>query len=168
MVVGGEEQIKACGFEAVYNGVGAVELGVSGVAVAVVRAAEGGFQVGNGKIRRLGVGVYIAENRIKVVAAVLLLAGGDDAGVHEHVAGGEHRGGGNRGGPGLLGLGFLRGIRPFCGVLAGAGLLIAGAWGFQAQADDGDVRHGQQGNEHQQNIYKGGMMFTGHEGSSKA
>lgn len=74
MVVGGEQHIKARPLQAVHNGIGAVKFWVSGVSVAVVRAAEGGFQVGYGEICSLGIGFDILENGIEIVAAVILLA----------------------------------------------------------------------------------------------
>ena len=139
MVVGGEQQVKARILQAVYNGVGAVEPGIAGIAVAVVRAAESGFQVGNGEVRRLGIGFDIAEDGIEIVAAVLLFAGVDNADVHKHIAGGEHRGCGEQ-----LGGGLRRGFRVLRGgiALGGGRLLIRlrAAGGLEAQADDGDIR----------------------------
>ena len=139
MVVGGEQQVKTRVLQAVHNGIGAVESGVAGVAIAVVCAAEGGFQIGNGEVRRLGIGFDIAEDGIIIVAAILLLAGVDDIHMHENVAGREHRGGRKQ-----LGSGLCRCFR----VLHGGGALGGGrlpirlraAGGLEAQADDGDIR----------------------------
>ena len=144
VVVGGEQHIKARPLQAVHNGIGAVEFWVSGVSVAVVRAAQGGFQVGDGEIRSLGIGFDILENGIEIVAAVILLAGVDDLTVHENIAGGEHCGGRNQL-RGFLRWHFraIRGGRCIGTALRSRGLLIrfCAAGCFQAKPDHNHIRY---------------------------
>ena len=93
MVVGGEQHVKACGLCAGGDSVRAVEHGIAGILIAVVGAAEGGFQIGDGIVSGRGIGGQIAENAFKIVAAVALGAGVDDRLVHQQVAGGGDGGG---------------------------------------------------------------------------
>ena len=104
MVVGGEQHVKARIFCGVCQSVRAVEVGIAGVAVAVGSSGKGGFQIGDGVLVPGSIFCHVAENRFKIVAAILCGAGGDHGLVHQQVALDAHGGGGDR----LHGLGLHR------------------------------------------------------------
>ena len=157
MVVGGEQHIKARVPGAVHQGIGAVKLGIAGIGKALVRTAQGSFQIGNGVVRLAGIGGDVAEDALKIVAAVLLLAAVDDLLVHQQITGGENGGGGN-GRRGSLGFGGIT------DGLYGTGRRLLGVLffpGAQAQRDDGNVRDSQNRNQDTQNDHNGGAWGRG-------
>ena len=130
VIVGSEQQIKAGVLRSVRQGIGAVEVGVACVAVAVVCAREGCFQVDYGEVCIGYIAGNIFEDAVEIIAAVLLQTRIEDGLVHDQIAGGENGGGGDhmlrlRHGGGR-GLGFLCGgdggfCGGFCGLRGGAG-----------------------------------------------
>ena len=119
-----EQHIKAGVLRGVRQGIGAVEVGVARIAVAVVRTCEGGFQVDYGEVRSGYIVGSIFEDTVEVIAAVLLQTRIEDGLVHDQIAGGENGGCGDhmlrlRHGGGR-GLGFLcGGDGGFCGGFRG-------------------------------------------------
>ena len=174
MVVGGEQHIKARVLQGIHNGVGAVEVGETGIVVAVVGAGQGGFQVGNRKIRGGNLVGYEAEDGIKVVA-LRAGTGSNYRHVHQNVAGGENGGGGHlmlrlRHGCGGLRLrlcgGRLRGfLRGDGGRLRGGGRL--GGGDGNAQPDGTGIENQQHNDQCDQHTDNGRALFftieKGHE-----
>ena len=166
VVVGGEQHIKPRVLQSVHNGIGAVEIGKTGVLIAVVGAGQGGFQVGNRKIRGGNLIGYKAENGIKVVA-VGAGTGPDYRHMHQNVAGGENGGGGHlmlrlRHGCGGLRLrlcgGRLRGfLRGDGGRLRGGGRL--GGGDGNAQPDGAGIENQQHNDQRDQYTDNGRALF---------
>ena len=95
VVVGGEQGIQSGVFGAFHDVVGAVKIGPA--AVGHVASPEGGFQIGNGKVRGLHIIAYVAEHGGKIIGAVRLLRGGEgveDRAVHQQVSLGADGSGG--------------------------------------------------------------------------
>ena len=118
MVVGGEQHVDPRVLCRLHDLVGAVEVGVA--LVGVIIAAQGGFQIGDGVVVPGSIFCHVAENRCKIVAAILCGAGGDHGLVHQQVALDAHGGGGDRlqrrslfrcwrGGGGVVGLPLAHG-----------------------------------------------------------
>ena len=94
VVVGGEQHVDPRVLRRLRDLVGAVEVGVA--LVGVIIAAQGGFQIGHGIVIACSIFCHVAENRCKIVAAVLCRAGGDNRLVHQQIALNAHGGGGDR------------------------------------------------------------------------
>ena len=124
VIVGSEQHIKAGVLCGIRQGIGAVEVGVARIAVAVVCTCEGGFQVDYGEVRSGYIVGSIFEDAVEIIAAVLLQTRIEDGLVHDQIAGGENGGCGDhmlrlRHGGGR-GLGFLcGGDGGFCGGFRG-------------------------------------------------
>ena len=90
VVVGGEQHIVAGIDYGIHNGIRAVKMGIA--LNGIIRAAQGGFQIGGGVIVGGGVILQILEDGIKVVA-ITGGAGVDDGLVHQQVTHGGNTGG---------------------------------------------------------------------------
>ena len=109
VVIGSQQHIIARLLQVGGKGIGAVELRIA--PVGVLRAAEGGLQVGNGVVGFRHIFFQEAEDVGKVIAAVLLLCGVQDAQMHQQVSLGADGGGGYQRHRRLRGLCLLRLLR---------------------------------------------------------
>ena len=129
VIVGSEQHVDPRVLRRLHDPVGAVELGVA--LIHVIVAAQGGFQIGDGVVVPGSIFCHVAENRFKIVAAILCGAGGDHGLVHQQVALDAHGGGGDR----LHGLGLHRRWRTFLGLFP--------AYGFDNENHRDDCRQHQ-------------------------
>ena len=118
MVVGGEQHVDPRVLCRLHDPVRTVELGVA--LIHVIVAAQGGFQIGDGVVVPGSIFCHVAENRFKIVAAILCGAGGEHGLVHQQIALNAYGGGGDRlqrrslfrcwrGGRGVVRLSFAQG-----------------------------------------------------------
>ena len=94
MIVGSEQHVDPRVLRRLHDPVRTVELGVA--LIHVIVAAQGGFQIGHGIVIACSIFCHVAENRFKIVAAILCGAGGDHGLVHQQVALNAYGGGGDR------------------------------------------------------------------------
>ena len=94
VIVGSEQHVDPRVLYRLHDPVRTVELGVA--LIHVIVAAQGGFQIGHGIVVSSSIFCHVAENRCKIVGAVLRYAGGDDGLVHQQIALNAHGGGGDR------------------------------------------------------------------------
>ena len=94
VIVGSEQHVDPRVLCRLHDPVGAVEVGVA--LVGVIIAAQGGFQIGHGIVIACSIFCHVAENRCKIVAAVLCRAGGDHGLVHQQIALNAYGGGSDR------------------------------------------------------------------------
>ena len=94
VIVGSEQHVDPRVLRRPHDLVGAVEVGVA--LVGVIIAAQGGFQIGHGIVIACSIFCHVAENRFKIVAAILCGAGGDHGLVHQQITLNAYGGGGDR------------------------------------------------------------------------